>query len=209
MYPTRSVKQGSADVTRSPLRHSVQTGRNRPADRQEPFLPGSPLQRNGQHFPHLHGHDARDEAEGGWAVVCTEETEIYPTSDISPIVEGRLWDDDDIPVFARMNELVHLHGALTGVELTHTGHRDSCLYTRAAASMNGYFLSRRLNKRSNECGGCLENRARLLREVLEDTKESVGDTCVVAIRHTGDDPVGRDGAYDHRRGGLCRTPLCP
>ena len=69
-------------------------------------------------------------AEGGWAVVCTEETEIHPTSDISPIIEERLWDGDDISVFARVNELVHLHGALTGIELTHTGHRDSSLYSR-------------------------------------------------------------------------------
>ena len=189
-------------------------------------------------------------AEGGWAVVCTEETEIHPTSDISPIIEGRLWNDDDIPVYTRMNELVHLHGALAGIQLTHTGHRDPCLYSRevpmsvsalpiavgypiqaramdkadirdyrrwhrnaalrakragfdiiyvysrAAASMTGLFLSRRLNKRNDEYGGCLENRARLLREVLEDTKEAVGDTCAVAIRHTVDDPVGPDGAYD-------------
>ena len=43
-------------------------------------------------------------AEGGWAVVCTEETDIHPTGDLTPLVEGRLWDDRDIPVFARMNE---------------------------------------------------------------------------------------------------------
>ncbi len=54
-------------------------------------------------------------AEGGWAVVCTEETEIHPTSDISPYIEGRLWNDDDIPVYTRMNELVHIHGALAGI----------------------------------------------------------------------------------------------
>ena len=69
-------------------------------------------------------------AEGGWAVVCTEETEIHPTSDISPIIEARLWNEDDIPVYTRMNELVHFHGALAGIQLTHTGHRDPCLYSR-------------------------------------------------------------------------------
>ena len=29
-------------------------------------------------------------AEGGWAVVCTEETDIHPTGDLTPLVEGRL-----------------------------------------------------------------------------------------------------------------------
>ena len=49
---------------------------------------------------------------------------------MSPLVEGRLWDDRDVPVSARMNEGVHLHGALAGIELSHTGPRDACLYSR-------------------------------------------------------------------------------
>ena len=36
-------------------------------------------------------------AEGGWGVVCTEETEIHHSSDLSPNIEGRIWDDGDIP----------------------------------------------------------------------------------------------------------------
>jgi len=44
-------------------------------------------------------------AEGGWAVVCTEETEISHTSEHSPLVEGRLWDDRDIPGYSTF-----LHG---------------------------------------------------------------------------------------------------
>ncbi len=50
---------------------------------------------------------------------------------------------------------------------------------------HGYLLSQFLspnNKRSDEYGGSLENRVRLLRELLEDTKEAVGDTCGIAIR---------------------------
>ena len=31
-------------------------------------------------------------AEGGWGVVCTEEVEISPMSEIAPHLEGRLWD---------------------------------------------------------------------------------------------------------------------
>ena len=39
-------------------------------------------------------------AEGGWAVVATEETEIHPSADCEPFHEGRLWDDRDIPAMA-------------------------------------------------------------------------------------------------------------
>ena len=38
------------------------------------------------------------------------------------------------------------------------------------------------NQRDDEYGGSLENRARLLRELIEETKEAVGDTCAVAVR---------------------------
>ena len=45
-----------------------------------------------------------------------------------------------------------------------------------------HFLSRATNFRTDEYGGSLENRARLLREVIEDTKDAVGDTCAVPVR---------------------------
>ncbi|MCP3977500.1 MAG: FAD-dependent oxidoreductase [bacterium] len=38
------------------------------------------------------------------------------------------------------------------------------------------------NRRSDEYGGSLENRARLLKELIIETKEAVGDTCAVAVR---------------------------
>jgi len=50
---------------------------------------------------------------------------------------------------------------------------------------HGYLLSQFLspdNQRADEYGGSLENRVRLVRELLEDTKEAVGDTCAVALR---------------------------
>ena len=69
-------------------------------------------------------------AEGGWAVVCTQETEMHPSSDISPSPEARLWDDRDIPALARMAEAVQKHGALAGVELTHHGPTCDCMESR-------------------------------------------------------------------------------
>jgi dimethylamine/trimethylamine dehydrogenase len=47
------------------------------------------------------------------------------------------------------------------------------------------------NQRSDEYGGSLGNRVRLLREMIEDTKEAVGDTCAVAVRFSAD-----NGAFD-------------
>ena len=43
-----------------------------------------------------------------------------------------------------------------------------------------HFLSRRFNDRSDEYGGTLENRVRLLREILEDTMEECEGRAAVA-----------------------------
>lgn len=40
-------------------------------------------------------------AEGGWGVVSTQETEIHPSSDLTPANEGRLCDERDIPASRR------------------------------------------------------------------------------------------------------------
>ena len=69
-------------------------------------------------------------AAGGWAVVSTEETEIHPTSDLSPYAEQRIWDDRDLPALRLMTEGVHEHGALAAIELAHNGFHAANLYTR-------------------------------------------------------------------------------
>lgn len=48
------------------------------------------------------------------------------------------------------------------------------------------FLSRALNDRTDEYGGSLANRARLMRELIEDTRDAVGDRCAVAVRFSAD-----------------------
>jgi len=55
------------------------------------------------------------------------------------------------------------------------------------------FLMRRCNDRTDEYGGTLENRARLLRELIEETKDAVGDRCAVAVRLSVDELLGADG----------------
>ena len=49
-----------------------------------------------------------------------------------------------------------------------------------------HFLSRAWNQRSDEYGGSLKNRIRLVREMIEDTKEAVGHRCAVAVRLSAD-----------------------
>ncbi|GIK96733.1 MAG: NADH:flavin oxidoreductase [Alphaproteobacteria bacterium] len=62
------------------------------------------------------------------------------------------------------------------------------------------FIARRLNHRTDEYGGSLENRVRLLRELIEDTKEAVGDTCAVAVRFAVDELIGDHGVTSDGEG---------
>ena len=69
-------------------------------------------------------------AEGGWSVVCTEEVEIHHSSEHSPVIEGRMWDDRDIKYFECMVEKVHNHGALAGFQPVYSGYTTANLYSR-------------------------------------------------------------------------------
>ena len=90
--------------------------------------------------PHCNGAGYRDpsaaaemrriKAEGGWGVVFTEQCEIHQTSEITPYIELRLWEDQDIPAIARMAEKSKEHGALAGIELAYSGINGPNLYTR-------------------------------------------------------------------------------
>jgi len=64
---------------------------------------------------------------------------------------------------------------------------------------HGYLLSEFLspaNQRPDEYGGSLVNRARIVREILEDTREAVGDTCAIAMRISADQGEKEDGTPD-------------
>ncbi|MGB1752781.1 MAG: NADH:flavin oxidoreductase, partial [Paracoccaceae bacterium] len=193
-------------------------------------------------------------AEGGWGVISTQETEIHPSSDLSPYAEGRLWDARDIPALRLMTEAVHKHGSLAAIELAHNGNHASNKLTRAPSiapsdisidmiqprqaramdksdikefrrwhrmaarrakeagfdivyvyaghhmTIPHHFLLPQMNDRSDEYGGSLENRTRLIRELLEETKEEVGDTCAVAFRFAVDELKGADGMQAHEEG---------
>jgi len=201
----------------------------------------------GHAYPSSMAEMRRVKAEGGWAVICTEEVEVHYSSEHSPTIEGRLWEDKDIPALARMADNIHEFDSLAGIELCYSGiaasnhysreipmapshvpvrgldpvqaramdkadikafrrwHIDAALRAEKAGmdviyvyaghdlSLPMHFLSRRHNFRIDEYGGSLENRVRLFREVIEDTKDAVGDTCAVVVRFSVDELRGSDG----------------
>jgi len=198
--------------------------------------------------PHCNGGGYRDpsavvemrrtKAEGGWGVIFTEQAEIHPTSEITPYIEQRLWDDRDIPALARMAEAMKSHGALAGIQLAYPGINGPNAYTRevplavtggpiltftpdpvhartmdladiaalrrwfvAAArraqtagfdviclyGAHGFgilqhFLSRRTNRRADHYGGSLQNRARFVREVVDDIREATRGEVALTLR---------------------------
>ena len=90
--------------------------------------------------PHCNGGGYRDpsaaaemrgvKSQGGWAVVFTEQCEMHHSSEITPYIELRLWDDRDIPVLAKMAGRIKENGALAGIQLAYSGINGPNLYTR-------------------------------------------------------------------------------
>lgn len=87
-------------------------------------------------------------------------------------------------------------------------HRDAALRAKQAGfdvvyvyATHGYLLSRflspRANTRTDEYGGSLKNRVRLVQEIIEETKDAIGDTCAVAVRFAADERIGEDGEPVH------------
>lgn len=90
-------------------------------------------------------------------------------------------------------------------------HRAAALRARAAGFDIVYvyagheylpfqFLSRRFNQRTDEYGGSLTNRVRLLKELIGDTREAVGDRCAVAVRLAIDELEGDNGITSEGEG---------
>jgi dimethylamine/trimethylamine dehydrogenase len=90
--------------------------------------------------PHCNGGGYRDpsaaaemrgiKAEGGWGVIFTEQTEMHHTSEITPFIELRLWEDQDIPALRRMSEKMKTHDALAGIQLAYSGINGPNFYTK-------------------------------------------------------------------------------
>ncbi len=90
-------------------------------------------------------------------------------------VEARAMDLEDIRDLRRAHRKAALRARDAGFDLVY-------VYAGHGLGIFQHFLSRATNFRSDEYGGSLQNRARLLREVIEDTKDAVGDRCAVPVR---------------------------
>lgn len=209
--------------------------------------------------PHCNGGGYRDpsaaaemrrtKSEGGWGVIFTEQTEMHHTSEITPFIELRLWEDQDIPALAKMAAAMRSHGALAGIQLAYSGingpnlytrevprgptalpirtftndpvqaramdkqdirdlrrwHRNAfkrakqagfdlvCLYGAHGFGIIQHFLSTATNQRTDEYGGSLENRSRLMRELIEEGRDAIGDTCGLTLRISLDEMIGELG----------------
>ena len=230
------------DILFEPVRIGPVTAKNR--FYQVPHCNGG-----GYRDPSAAAEMRRTKSEGGWGVIFTEQTELHHTSEITPFIELRLWDDADLPALARMADAMHEHGALAGVQLAYSGingpnlytkevprgptalpirtftndpvqarsmdkedirdlirwHRNAfkrakkagfdlvCLYGAHGFGVIQHFLSRATNQRSDEYGGSLANRARLMRELVTEAREAIGDSCGITLRLSLDEMIGEIG----------------
>ena len=206
--------------------------------------------------PHCNGGGYRDpsaaaemrgiKSQGGWGVIFTEQCEMHHTSEITPFIELRLWDDSDIPMIAKMADRMKEYGALAGIQLAYSGINGPNLYTKevplavtgmpirtftndpvSARSLDKddiknlrrwfvnaakrsktagfnliclygahgfgifqHFLSTATNQRTDEYGGSLENRARFVKEVVEEVRNEVGESIGITLRLSLDEMMG-------------------
>jgi dimethylamine/trimethylamine dehydrogenase len=101
-------------------------------------------------------------------------------------VQARAMDASDIRDLRRMHRAAALRARTAGFDLVY-------VYAGHGLGIFQQFLSRATNQRTDEYGGSLANRARLLREVIEDTKEAVGDRCAVPVRIAMSEFMGPNG----------------
>ncbi|WP_321396709.1 FAD-dependent oxidoreductase [Emcibacter sp.] len=140
---------------------------------------------------HVHGSLAGIELVHNGSHASNDFSRIVPVApthipcDNDPY-QAREMSKADIKSFRQWHRDAALRARQAGYDIiyTYAGHNYTLLMK---------FLSARYNQRSDEYGGCLENRVRLLKEVLMDTRDAVGDKCAVALRLAVDELMGSEG----------------
>ncbi|MGB8621200.1 MAG: FAD-dependent oxidoreductase [Paracoccaceae bacterium] len=140
---------------------------------------------------HEHGALAGAELWYGGARTANLHTRLPPLDVGSfPNLEGhpvqtRAMDKADIRDLRCWHKLAALRAKEAGFDIVYVYATHGYLISN--------FLNPRMNTRGDEYGGSLENRTRLLRELIEETKEAVGDRCAIAVRFSADEEIGEDG----------------
>ncbi|MCP5075461.1 MAG: NADH:flavin oxidoreductase [Rhodobacteraceae bacterium] len=131
---------------------------------------------------------------GGAASANLETREISLDVGGAPNLVGhpfqtRAMDKADIKEFRRWHRDAAIRAKQAGFDVVYVYATHGYLLSR--------FLSPRANARTDEYGGSLENRVRLVKEIIADTKDAVGDKCAVAVRFAADEKIGVDGEPVH------------
>ena len=101
-------------------------------------------------------------------------------------VQARAMDLADVRAYRRWHRKAALRARDAGFDII-------VVYAGHDGTLPSYFLARRHNRRTDEYGGSLQNRLRLFRELVEETKEAVGDRCGVVVRFAVDELMGPEG----------------
>ncbi len=112
--------------------------------------------------------------------------EYYP-------VQSRTMSKADIRELLRWQRDAAIRSKKAGYDVVY-------IYAGHGMGMPQHFLSRRHNRRTDEYGGSFENRARLMKEMIEVTREAIGDTCAVAVRFGIEELLGPDGITAREEG---------
>lgn len=107
-----------------------------------------------------------------------------PAMDIPAIV--RQMDKQDISDVRKWHRAAARRARDIGFDIVY-------VYASHMMGLPGDFITERVNRRTDEYGGVIENRARLLRELIEDTKDEIGSDCAVAVRFGVDEGIGDAG----------------
>jgi len=101
-------------------------------------------------------------------------------------IQARAMSRSDIRDYRRWHRKAVLRARQAGFDMV-------VVYAGHNGTVPSHFLSRESNQRSDEYGGSLENRLRLYRELIEETKDAIGDTMAVVARFAVDEMMGKDG----------------
>ena len=148
---------------------------------------------------HKHGSLAGIELQHGGYCSSNNYSRIPPIAPSSIVsssynpVQARAMDKTDIANFRKWHKKAALRSKQAGFDLIY-------VYAAHSGTLLTHFLSRMINKRTDEYGGSLENRVRLFRELIEETKDAVGDSCAVAVRFAVEEFLGPMGITSENEG---------